>query len=86
MVHRIAIQDDGPLPPWSCGTLAMSTTLHLLLGNKLPHDMPAGCITRDHMLALHKALLHWLLTGSPPPLWRDGCLIDTISELPYTDS
>ena len=64
----------------------MSTTLHLLLGDKHPHDMPAGCITRDHMLALHKALLHWLLTGSPPPLWRNGCLIDTVSELPYTDS
>ncbi len=64
-LDRIAIQDDDPLPPWSCGTFAMSTTLHLLLGNKHPHAMPSQFITREHMIALHRALLRWLLTGTP---------------------
>ena len=65
----IAIQDDDPLPPWSCGPFAMSTTLHLLSGDKHPHDMPPHCISGDHMLALHRALLRWLLTGTPPHLF-----------------
>ena len=56
-LKRIVIQDDAPLPAWSRGTFAMSTTLHLLLGDKHPHELPNGCITRKHMLALHKALL-----------------------------
>ena len=62
---QIATQDDGPLPPWSCGTIAMSTTLHLLLGDKHPHDMPSQCITREHVLALYRAMLRWLLTETP---------------------
>ena len=65
-MERITIQDDAHFPTWSCGTFAMSTTLHLLLGDKHPHEMPTSCITRGHMLALHKALLNWLLTGTPP--------------------
>ena len=44
----------------------MSTTLHLLLGEKHPHNMPPDCIKRGHMLALHKALLKRLLTGTLP--------------------
>ena len=67
-VERIAVQNDSPLPPWSCGTFAISTTLHLLLRDKHPHVKPRpNCITHSHMLALHKALLKLLLTGTPHP-------------------
>ena len=66
-VVRIAVQNDAPLHAWSCGTFAMSTTLQLLLIDKHPHEMPPSCITRGHMLALHEALLMWLLTGTPLP-------------------
>jgi hypothetical protein len=48
----------------------MSTIFHLLLGDKHPHDMPPKCITRRHMFALHKALLKWLLIGTPIPLGK----------------
>jgi hypothetical protein len=54
---QIATQRDNPRPLWSCGTFAMSTTLHLLLGGTPPHSLPTQFITRDHMLALHRALL-----------------------------
>ena len=70
----IAIQDDSPLPAWICGTFVMITTLHLLLGNKHPHALPSGYMSREHMLALYKFLLKWLLTGSPPSLWEDECM------------
>jgi hypothetical protein len=52
----------------------MSTTLHLLLGGIPPHSFPTQFITRDHMLALHRALLEWLIQGNPPDLWNRGCL------------
>jgi hypothetical protein len=65
-MHRIATQDGSPLLPWACGTFAMSTTLHLLLGDNHPHAMLSQSITREHMLALHTAMLKWLLTGTPP--------------------
>ena len=54
---RIAIQNDAPRPLWSCGTIAMCTTLNLLLGNEHPHTMPVNCITRGHIIALQQALL-----------------------------
>ena len=75
---RIAIQQDSPLPNWSCGTIAMCTTLHLLLGDKQPHTLPSSYIPRERMLSLHKALLAWLLTGTPPALWEIGCLHEDI--------
>jgi len=33
---RICIQKDSPLPKWSCGTIAILMTLHLVLGCKRP--------------------------------------------------
>jgi len=54
---RICFQKDSPLDNWSCGTIAIITTLHLLLGCKRPHDI-MRCkpkrITRKHILNLHK--------------------------------
>jgi hypothetical protein len=79
MVHRIAIQEDNPLLAWSCGTFAMSTTFHLLLGNQHPHTLPSGYISREHMLTLHKSLLKWLLTGSHPSLWGNNCMVPDIN-------
>ena len=43
-------------------------------------------ITREHMLALHEALLKWLLTGVPPSLWENECLRDNISAPTITES
>jgi len=57
----------------------MSTTLHLLLGDKYPHEMPPHSIARNHMISLHIALLNWLLTGSLPPLWGGGSFRDDIN-------
>ena len=81
---RIAIQRDAPRPLWSCGTFAMSTTLHLLLGGLPPHTLPTQFITREHMLTLHKALLEWLIQGRPPNLWQGGCLHRGIHPPPGT--
>jgi hypothetical protein len=76
---RIAIQHDAPRPNWPCGTIAMCTTLHLLLGNSRPHALPTMYISRDHMLSFHKALLAGRLTRTPPALREIGCLhIDII--------
>ena len=36
---RLCIQKDSPLDNWSCGTIAILTTLHLLLGCKRPHEI-----------------------------------------------
>ncbi len=55
----------------------MCTTLNLILKNEHPHTMLERCITREHTLALHRALLHWLLTGTPPSIWDNGCLLHT---------
>ena len=52
----------------------MSSTLHLLLEGIPPHSLPTQFITRDHMLALHRALLEWLILGSLPDLWNGDCL------------
>jgi hypothetical protein len=71
---RIAIHNDAPRTLWSCGTIAMCTTLHLLLGDKQTHELPTMYVSRDHMLSLHKALLALLITCSPPALWEIDCL------------
>ena len=71
---RIVVQNDTPRQPWSCGTIAMLTTLHLLLGKRRPHELHALYISREKMLHLHKALLAWLITGTQPELWEIGCL------------
>ena len=71
---RIVVQRDAPRPAWSCGTFAMCNALHLVLGNKHPHELPGGYITGAHLKVLHRALLEWLLAGSPPALWTIGCL------------
>jgi hypothetical protein len=52
----------------------MCTTLHLLLGHNQPHTLPRAYISREKMLSLHKALLAWLLKGTPSALWEIGCL------------
>jgi hypothetical protein len=52
----------------------MCATLHLLLGTRQPHELPSLHITRTHILALHRALLEWLLMGTTPALWQLGCL------------
>ena len=62
---RIAIQRYDPLPSWSCGTFAMSTTLHLLLERLPPHSLPELYITRALMMIMYKALFEWLILGSP---------------------
>jgi len=59
---------------WSCGTISMCTTLHLLIGNRQPHTLPNLYIPRARILSLHKALLAWLITGTPPALWAGDCL------------
>ena len=79
---RIAVQHDAPRQHWSCGTIAMLTTLHLLLGRRRPHELPALCLLRENMLLLHKALLAWLIKGKPPRLWEIGCLNEDIAPLP----
>ena len=62
---RIAVQRDAPMPLRSCGTFAMSTALHILLGGLPPHTLPTQFITREHMLTMHRALLEWLTQGRP---------------------
>ncbi len=79
---RLALQNDAPCQSWSCGTIAMLTTLHLLLGSRQPHELPALYISRGKMLILHKALLAWLITGAPPELWTIGCLNEDIDPHP----
>ena len=81
-VQRIAIQNDYPLEPWSCGTIAILTTLHLTLGNTRPDRIPANSITRQQMLNLHQALLQWLIIGTPPELWNIQCLNTDIVTIP----
>jgi hypothetical protein len=71
---RIAIQRDVPRPNWSCGTIAMCTILHLLIGNIQLHTLPRLYISRDRIISPHKILLAWLLTGTPPAMWEIGCL------------
>ena len=71
---RICIQNDSPLQQWSCGHFAPLTTLHLALGSKLPHKIKENSISRKQMLNLRKALLAWLLHGTPPDLWSIDCL------------
>jgi len=84
-VERIVVQEDDPLEPWFCGTFAMSTILHFLLGDKHPHEIRPGHIIRNHMLSFHIALLEWLLAGAPPPLWTGGCLTNTIPPIDTTE-
>ena len=62
----------------------MSTTLHLLLAGIPPHTLPRNFITREHMLALHRALLEFLIQGTPPDLWQRGCLYHGIPPPPGT--
>jgi len=71
---RISVQHDAPRQYLSCGTIAMLTTLHLLLGKRRPHDLHAIYISREKMLHLHEALLAWLITGTSPVLWEIDCL------------
>jgi hypothetical protein len=86
---RIAVQEDNPLPPWSCGTFAMNTTLHLLLGDELPHAMPPHCITREHMLDCSPSTKHCSSGSSMrplPSLWETGCQRDNIISPITTES
>ena len=51
-------------------------------GQTPPHAMASSYISREHMLALHRTLLKWLLTGSPPSLSVDECMRPDISAPP----
>ena len=75
-VNRIAIQNDLPLAAWSCGTIAVLTTLHLTLGQIRPDKININTdnITRRHILNFHQALLQWLILGTPPDLWNLNCI------------
>jgi hypothetical protein len=66
----IAVQQNPPLPSWSFGTFTMSTALHLLLGGRTPHSLPAHYLTRDHTMDPHRALSFWsgLYRTAPWPL------------------
>jgi hypothetical protein len=64
----------------------MLTTLHLLLGQRRPHELLDNYLSQDHTLLLHKALLTWLITGTPPPLWELGCLNEDISPPPLAST
>jgi hypothetical protein len=75
---RLASQQDAQQPAWSCGTIAMCTTLHLLLGDHHPHELRELYITKTHMLTLHRALLECHILGTTPPLWQVGCLHQNI--------
>ena len=50
----------------------MCTTLHLLLGDRHPHEVPDRYITRALMLNLHMNSLDWFIAGTPPALWQIG--------------
>ena len=52
----------------------MCTTLHLLLGDRHPHELSVQHSTKTHMLALHRALSEWLVVGTTPTLGQLGCL------------
>ena len=52
----------------------MCTTLHLLLKGRHPHELYGQYITRDHMRTLHRALIEWLILGTPPALWQICCI------------
>ena len=67
---RIAIQRDTRLPLWSFGPFAIATILHLLLGGRLPHSLPANYIIRDHMCHFTRTSLNGLYMA-PPPLLAD---------------
>jgi hypothetical protein len=73
-VNRIAIQNDSPLTSWSCGTIAILTTLHLTLGRIRPDNINTGNITKRHIFIFHQALIRWLILGTPPNLWNIDCI------------
>jgi len=74
-VPRVAVLYDAQRLAWSsCATIAMCTALHLLPRNWHPHELPGLYITRIYMLALHRALLEWLIAGTPPALVKTWCL------------
>ena len=77
--HRIGIQHDAPLSPWSCGTWAILTALHLLLGDYRPGQIPPNALTNQMMLNLHQALLKWLLLGTPPDIYNQSILNNNIA-------
>jgi hypothetical protein len=68
MVNRIATQNDFPLAAWSCGTIAILTTLYLTLGQIRPDIINTDIINRRHILIFHQTLLQWLILGTPPNL------------------
>ena len=65
-ITRIAIQNDVPQSPWSCGTYAALTVLHFLLGAPHPHTIPPESITKMMAYNFHETLQSWHLTGSTP--------------------
>ena len=53
---RISIQDDQP-HQWSCGTIALLTLIHIILGAPPPHVIPDNNITQLHTYRFHQTLL-----------------------------
>ena len=51
---------------WSCGTHAMLTSLHILMGTP-PHSFPTT-LSQTQVNHFHTDLLSWLLHGRVPPL------------------
>jgi hypothetical protein len=84
IVNRIAIQNDAPIPSWSCGTISILTLLHLtLIGSIRPDLIATNNTTRHQMLTLHQAILRWLIIGTPPDPWQLQCLNTTIIQIPF---
>ena len=78
LYNRICIQNDSRLQLWSCGHFAFLTSLHLVLGSKLPREIKENSISRRQMLNLQNTHLTWLLYGIPPDLWLIDCLNTSI--------
>ena len=80
-IPRIALQQDITEGPWSCGTYAMPTILHFLLGAPRPQTLHTRTITREMVYNFHSLLLYWYLLGQIPDLWAADCLnVDILTQ------
>jgi hypothetical protein len=73
-VNQMATQNNFPLAAWSCGTIAILTTLHLTLGQFRPDNINTDIINRRHVLIFHQTLLQWFILGTPPNLRSLNCI------------
>ena len=70
---RISIQNDHP-HQWSCGTVALLTLIHLILGCPPPHKIRENSISKQHTYRFHQTVLKWYVQGRIPNIWEDGCI------------